>query len=57
MHGQRVGEDRKIAGQKCKNQFVFRSDTVKTDSGSYAVFKEQGSSAPQMTVAKDLLYV
>ena len=31
---------------------VLRSDTVKDDSGSYAVFTEQGSSASQMTAAK-----
>ena len=29
-----------------------RSDTVKDDSGSYAVFTEQGSSASKMTAAK-----
>ena len=31
---------------------VLRGDIVKHDSGSYAVFKEQGSSASQMTAAK-----
>ena len=31
---------------------VLRSDIVKDDSGSYAVFTEQGSSASQMTAAK-----
>ena len=31
---------------------VHRGDVVKDDSGSYAVFTEQGSSAPQMTAAK-----
>ena len=31
-----------------------RGDIVKDDSGSYAVFTEQGSSAPQMTAAKVL---
>ena len=31
---------------------VLRGDTVKDDSGSYAVFTEQGSSASQMTAAK-----
>ena len=30
----------------------FRSDIVKDDSGSYAVFTEQGSSASQMTAAE-----
>ena len=31
---------------------VLRGDMVKDDSGSYAVFTEQGSSASQMTAAK-----
>ena len=31
---------------------VLRGDIVKEDSGSYAVFTEQGSSASQMTAAK-----
>ena len=31
---------------------ALRSDIVKEDSGSYAVFTEQGSSASQMTAAK-----
>ena len=35
-----------------KARVVLRSDTVKDDSGSYAVFTEQGSSASQMTAAK-----
>ena len=30
----------------------LRGDIVKDDSGSYAVFTEQGSSASQMTAAK-----
>ena len=38
--------------QKYKGRVVFRSDIVKDDSGSYAVFTEQGSSASQMTAAK-----
>ena len=38
--------------QKYKGPFVFRNDIVKDDSGSYAVFTEQGSSASQMTAAK-----
>ena len=33
---------------------VLRGDVVKDDSGSYAVFTEQGSSASQMTAAKVL---
>ena len=31
---------------------VLRGDIVKDDSGSYAVFTEQGSSASEMTAAK-----
>ena len=31
---------------------MLRGDIVKGDSGSYAVFTEQGSSASQMTAAK-----
>ena len=38
--------------QKFKGRVVLRGDTVKDDSGSYAVFTEQGSSASQMTAAK-----
>ena len=38
--------------QKYKGRVVFRSDIVKDNSGSYAVFTEQGSSASQMTAAK-----
>ena len=38
--------------QKYKGRVVFRGDIVKDDSGSYAVFTEQGSSASQMTGAK-----
>ena len=41
--------------QSTKNtegRVVLRSDIVKDDSGSYAVFIEQGSSASQMTAAK-----
>ena len=37
--------------QKYKGR-VLRGDIVKDDSGSYAVFIEQGSSASQMTAAK-----
>ena len=36
---------------KYKGRVVLRGDIVKDDSGSYAVFTEQGSSASQM---KDL---
>ena len=38
--------------QKYKGRVVLRGDIVKDDSGSYAVFTEQGSSASQMTAAK-----
>ena len=38
--------------QKYRGRFVLRGDIVKDDSGSYAVFTEQGSSASQMTEAK-----
>ena len=39
--------------QKYKGRVVLRGDIVKDDSGSHAVFTEQGSSASQMTAAKD----
>ena len=38
--------------QKYKDRVVLRGDIVKDDSGSYAVFTEQGSSASQLTAAK-----
>ena len=38
--------------QKYKGRVVLRGDIVKDDSGSYAVYTEQGSSASQMTAAK-----
>ena len=38
--------------QKNKGRVVLRGDIVKDDSGSYAVFTEQGSSASKMTAAK-----
>ena len=38
--------------QKYKGRVVLRGDNVKDDSGSYAVFTEQGSSSSQMTAAK-----
>ena len=38
--------------QKYKGRVVLPGDIVKDDSGSYAVFTEQGSSASQMTAAK-----
>ena len=38
--------------QKYKGRVVLRGDIVKDNSGAYAVFTEQGSSASQMTAAK-----
>ena len=38
--------------QKYKGRVVLRGDIAKDDSGSYAVFTEQVSSASQMTAAK-----
>ena len=38
--------------QKYKGRVVLRGGIVKDDSGSYAVFTEQRSSASQMTAAK-----
>ena len=38
--------------QKYKGRIVLRGDIVKDDSGSYAVFTEQGSSLSQMTAGK-----
>ena len=38
--------------KKYKGRVVLQGDIVKDDSGSYAVFTEQGSSASQMTAAK-----
>ena len=38
--------------EKYKGRVVLRGDIVKDDSGSYAVFTEQRSSASQMTAAK-----
>ena len=38
--------------RKYKGRVVLRGDIEKDDSGSYAVFTEQGSSASQMTAAK-----
>ena len=42
--------------QKYKGRVVLRSDLVKDDSESYAVFTEQGSSASQMTASKNHWY-
>ena len=38
--------------QKYKGRVALRGDIVKDNSGSFAVFTEQGSSASQMTAAK-----
>ena len=38
--------------KKYKSRVVLRGDIVKDNSGSYAAFTEQGSSASQMTAAK-----
>ena len=43
--------------QKYKGRVVLRGDIVKDNSGSYAVFTEQGSSASQMTAAKVMDFV
>ena len=40
-----------VKHQKYKGRVVLRGDVVKDNSGSYAVFTEQGSSASQMTAA------
>ena len=40
--------------QKYKGRVVLRGDIVKDDSGSYAIFTEQGSSASRVTAAKDM---
>ena len=40
--------------QKYKGSVLLRGDTVKDDSGSYALFTEQGSSASQMTAVKNM---
>ena len=41
-----------ICHPKNEGRVVLRGDTVKDDSGAYAAFTEQGSSASQMTAAK-----
>ena len=38
--------------QKYRGRVLLRGDVVKDDSGSHAVFTEQGSSASQITAAK-----
>ena len=44
--------DGHMSFEKFKGRVVLRGDIAKDDSGSSAVFAEQGSSASQMTVAK-----
>ena len=53
-HLKNCGLDKKF--QTYKGYVVQRGDVVKDDSGSYAVFTEQGSSASHMTAAT-VLYV
>ena len=43
--------------QKYKGRVVLRGDIAKDDSGSYAVFTEQGSSASQMTAATIIVFI
>ena len=43
--------------QKYKGRVVLRGDIVKDDTGFYAVFTEQGSSASQMTAAKIMVII
>ena len=40
--------------QNYKSRVVIRGDMVKDDSGSHAVFPEQGSSTSQMTAGKGM---
>ena len=42
----------KQSTKNTKGRVVLRGDVVKDDSGSYAVFTEQGSSASQITAAR-----
>ena len=46
-----IDEAKEAKHQKYQGRVVLRGDIVKDDSGSYAVFTEQGSSASQMTAA------
>ena len=43
--------------QKYKGRVVLRGDILTDDSGSYAVFTEQGSSASRMTAAKVMYHI
>ena len=50
--GAKVHFELEAKHQKYKGRVVLRGDIVKDDSGPYAVFTEQGSSASQMTATK-----
>ena len=43
--------------QKYKGRVVLQGDIVKDDSGFYAVFTDQGSSASQMTAARIMDFI
>ena len=45
--------DLKAKHQKYSGRVVLRGDIVQDDSGSYAVFTEQGSSASQIVFCQD----
>ena len=51
-HGNLKNTELEAKHQKHRGRVVLRGDIVKDNSGSYAVFTEQGSSALQMTAAK-----
>ena len=46
-----------IKHRKYKGRVVLRGDIVKDDSGAYAVFTEQGSSASPMTAGKVMDFI
>ena len=46
-----------VKHQKYNGRIVLRGDIVKDNSGSYAVFTEQGSSESQMTAAKIMVFI
>ena len=50
--GAKVHSNWRQSTKKYKGRDVLRGDIVEDDSGSYAVFTEQGSSASQKTAAK-----
>ena len=51
-YAQRNENSRCISCGQWLGRVVFRGDIVKEDSGSYAVFREHGSSASRMTAAQ-----